>query len=74
MITPIPEAPIPVNEHKPQPKQQQAEHYKNVSSLLARYETEAADMISNQNAPAQAVGELLQAISLLRAEKQFHRP
>lgn len=44
-------------------------HFRNVTSLLARYEAEFARMVENPNTPPDAVAGLLTTINVLRAEK-----
>ena len=53
---------------KPEPR-----HFDNVDGLLARYETEFADLVKNTNTPTDRVVELLSAIHALRIEKQHQR-
>lgn len=69
---------------KPSPKSQTSDaaapagapkpsHHDNVEGLLHRFDAEFRDLVSNPNAPAERVGELLVAIHALRIEKDHQQ-
>jgi hypothetical protein len=49
-------------------------HFDATTGLLTRYEGEFAELVKNQNAPADAVSNLLTAIHALRVEQDHTRP